>query len=105
MALCRPDVAPRAFATTAREVFDVTGAGDTVIAIAALALACGGTLEQAALLANLGAGVVVAKVGTATVSRPELVRAIELAGDPGPSHERRATGARPLGAREKREVP
>jgi D-beta-D-heptose 7-phosphate kinase/D-beta-D-heptose 1-phosphate adenosyltransferase len=60
-------------------VFDVTGAGDTVLAVAALALAGGGTLEEAALLANLAAGVVVGKVGTATLSRRELARAVDAA--------------------------
>ena len=104
MALCRPGVAPRLFATAAREVFDVTGAGDTVIAIAALALACGGSLEQAALLANLGAGVVVGKVGTATVSRPELTRAIEVAADAAPPRERGRASVRRISPPGKREA-
>jgi len=77
MALCRPDRPPRWFSTSAREVFDVTGAGDTVIAIAALALASGSSLAEAPLLANLGAGIVVGKVGTATVTRAELAAAID----------------------------
>lgn len=76
MSLCRRGRVPRHFAAAAREVFDVTGAGDTVIAVAALALAGGGTLEEAALLANLAAGVVVAKVGTATLTQRELARAV-----------------------------
>jgi D-glycero-beta-D-manno-heptose-7-phosphate kinase len=59
--------------TFAREVFDVTGAGDTVIGTLALALAAGATTEEAAILANHAAGVVVGKVGTATVSRAELL--------------------------------
>jgi rfaE bifunctional protein kinase chain/domain len=79
MSLCRRGRAPRHFAAAAREVFDVTGAGDTVLAVAALALAGGGTLDEAAALANLAAGVVVGKVGTATLSRRELVRAVEAA--------------------------
>ena len=54
--------------TTAREVFDVTGAGDTVISALALGLAAGAPYAVAATLANIAAGVVVAKVGTATVS-------------------------------------
>ena len=58
--------------TFAREVFDVTGAGDTVIATLALAHAGGATMEEAAVLANHAAGVVVGKVGTATVNRFEL---------------------------------
>lgn len=65
------------FPTAAREVFDVTGAGDTVIAVAALALARGGTPEDAAWLANVAAGVVVGKVGTATLDESELQLAIE----------------------------
>lgn len=59
--------------TTAREVFDVTGAGDTVIAVLALGLAVGAPFGDAAALANVAAGVVVGKVGTATVSREELL--------------------------------
>ena len=62
--------------TVAREVYDVTGAGDTVIAMLALALASGASLEEAAVLANHGAGVVVGKVGTASVNRDELLATI-----------------------------
>jgi D-beta-D-heptose 7-phosphate kinase/D-beta-D-heptose 1-phosphate adenosyltransferase len=62
--------------TVAREVFDVTGAGDTVLATCALALGAGGTLEEATMLANHAAGVVVGKVGTATVSGAELRAAV-----------------------------
>jgi D-beta-D-heptose 7-phosphate kinase/D-beta-D-heptose 1-phosphate adenosyltransferase len=63
--------------TFAREVFDVTGAGDTVIATLALARAAGATMEESAVLANHAAGIVVGKVGTATVSRSELVSDFE----------------------------
>jgi D-beta-D-heptose 7-phosphate kinase/D-beta-D-heptose 1-phosphate adenosyltransferase len=59
--------------TVAREVYDVTGAGDTVIATLALALASGADPAEAAVLANYAAGVVVGKVGTATVTRDELL--------------------------------
>jgi D-beta-D-heptose 7-phosphate kinase/D-beta-D-heptose 1-phosphate adenosyltransferase len=59
--------------TVAREVYDVTGAGDTVIATLTLALAAGATLAEAAVLANHAAGVVVGKVGTAAVTREELL--------------------------------
>lgn len=62
--------------TSAREVYDVTGAGDTVMAILALALAAGAPLRHAAVLANHGAGVVVGKRGTATLDRAELARAL-----------------------------
>ncbi|MFA5514960.1 MAG: bifunctional D-glycero-beta-D-manno-heptose-7-phosphate kinase/D-glycero-beta-D-manno-heptose 1-phosphate adenylyltransferase HldE [Desulfuromonadales bacterium] len=61
--------------TVAREVFDVTGAGDTVLSFFGVGLACGLTLPEAARLANLAAGVVVAKVGTSTVSPDELLEA------------------------------
>lgn len=64
------------FPTTAREVFDVTGAGDTVVAACALALGAGATFEEATVLANHAAGIVVGKVGTATVSPDELAVAV-----------------------------
>jgi D-beta-D-heptose 7-phosphate kinase / D-beta-D-heptose 1-phosphate adenosyltransferase len=62
---------------TAREVFDVSGAGDTVVAIMALALAAGSGLENAARLANLGGSIVVGKVGTATVTSNDLLEGLE----------------------------
>ncbi|MDH7500856.1 MAG: PfkB family carbohydrate kinase, partial [candidate division NC10 bacterium] len=58
--------------TVAREVYDVVGAGDTVVAALTLALAAGAGLEEAARLSNYAAGVVVGKKGTATVSVEEL---------------------------------
>jgi D-beta-D-heptose 7-phosphate kinase/D-beta-D-heptose 1-phosphate adenosyltransferase len=61
------------FPTRAREVFDVTGAGDTVVATLAASLAGGLDAESAVELANIAAGIVVAKTGTAPVSRNELV--------------------------------
>jgi D-beta-D-heptose 7-phosphate kinase/D-beta-D-heptose 1-phosphate adenosyltransferase len=66
--------------TAAREVFDVSGAGDTVVAALALALACKAPVEIAAELANRAAGIVVAKVGTATVSAAELRHALHAGG-------------------------
>jgi rfaE bifunctional protein kinase chain/domain len=60
----------------AREVFDVSGAGDTVVATLALALAAGATMIEAVVLANQAAGVVVGKLGTAAVSREELLLAL-----------------------------
>lgn len=63
--------------TRAREVFDVTGAGDTVISTLTLALAAGATLRQAAELANDAAGIVVAKLGTASVTAAELLKAVQ----------------------------
>jgi rfaE bifunctional protein kinase chain/domain len=59
--------------TVAREVFDVSGAGDTVIAAFTLAMAAGATPVEAAIISNHAAGVVVGKVGTATVSPEELL--------------------------------
>jgi rfaE bifunctional protein kinase chain/domain len=60
----------------ARQVFDVSGAGDTVVAVMALALASGGSFRDAASVANTAAGIVVGKVGTATVSVQELTAAL-----------------------------
>ncbi|MFQ5586080.1 MAG: D-glycero-beta-D-manno-heptose-7-phosphate kinase, partial [Thermodesulfobacteriota bacterium] len=65
--------------TVAREVYDVSGAGDTVVAIMALALAAGASFREAAVIANYAAGIVVSKVGTATVSADELRRVINEA--------------------------
>ncbi len=62
---------------TGRQVFDVTGAGDTVLSVLALASAAGAPLPEAAVLSNLAAGVVVGKLGTATVNPDELRRALE----------------------------
>jgi rfaE bifunctional protein kinase chain/domain len=62
---------------TGRQVFDVTGAGDTVLSVLALASAAGASLPDAALLANTAAGVVVGKLGTATISPEELMHALE----------------------------
>jgi len=67
----------------AREVFDVTGAGDTVISTLAVSLAAGADLAEAVVLANIAAGIVVGKLGTAVVSAPELRRAVHQAGGPG----------------------
>jgi D-beta-D-heptose 7-phosphate kinase/D-beta-D-heptose 1-phosphate adenosyltransferase len=64
--------------TQARQVFDVSGAGDTVVAALAVALASGAELADAARLANVAAGIVVAKPGTATVSRDELAEALHV---------------------------
>jgi D-beta-D-heptose 7-phosphate kinase/D-beta-D-heptose 1-phosphate adenosyltransferase len=65
----------------AREVADVTGAGDTVIAAVALAIAAGGTMVEAAHLANQAAGIAVGKFGAATVLPAELVRAVNATAD------------------------
>lgn len=60
--------------TAAQEVFDVSGAGDTVIASLTLALVSGASLENSAHFANVAAGIVVGKVGTATASPNEILR-------------------------------
>jgi len=62
---------------TGRQVFDVTGAGDTVLSVLAIAVAAGAPLADAAMLANTAAGVVVGKLGTASVSPQELLHALE----------------------------
>jgi rfaE bifunctional protein kinase chain/domain len=62
---------------TGRQVFDVTGAGDTVLSVLALAVAAGAPLADAAMLANTAAGVVVGKLGTASVSPQELLHALD----------------------------
>nr|NIW24860.1 adenylyltransferase/cytidyltransferase family protein [Gammaproteobacteria bacterium] len=77
---------PVTLAAESREVFDVTGAGDTVIALMAAALGCGLAPESAAALANLGAGLVVGKIGVANVRPTELQLALH----------RRGTGGRGL---------
>ncbi len=59
--------------TVAREVYDVTGAGDTVTGAITLSLACGASMREAAVISNYAAGVVVGKRGTGTVSREELL--------------------------------
>jgi len=79
MALFKRGGGVEEFPTVSREVFDVTGAGDTVLATCALVLGAGGSLEEATVLANHAAGVVVAKIGTATVTADELRAAIREA--------------------------
>lgn len=77
MTLVQRDSACVHLPTMAQEVFDVTGAGDTVVASLAMGLASGMELADAAALSNVAAGVVVAKLGTADVSRQELQRALD----------------------------
>ncbi len=64
--------------TVAQEVFDVSGAGDTVIAAFALALSCGASKLEAAHIANFAAGIVVGKLGTAVTTRKELLERIKV---------------------------
>ena len=77
MMLLEGNRAPLYVETRAREVYDVTGAGDTVIATLAVALAAGASLAEAADLANHAAGLVVGKLGTATVSAEELINSLK----------------------------
>lgn len=79
MSLFERGRAPLHVEAAAREVFDVTGAGDSVIATMALALAAGASLAEAAMLANEAAGVVVGKLGTAQASPAELLASVRLA--------------------------
>ncbi len=67
---------PLQIPTVAREVFDVSGAGDTVIGTLTTALASGGTMQESAIISNYAAGVVVGKLGTATTSREEIFAAM-----------------------------
>jgi D-beta-D-heptose 7-phosphate kinase/D-beta-D-heptose 1-phosphate adenosyltransferase len=77
MAIFEPNQEPVLVPTVGKEVFDVTGAGDTVIGTMALALGTGAGVIDAARLANYAAGIVVGKVGTATVNPQELIRVIK----------------------------
>lgn len=86
--------------TVAREVFDVAGAGDTVIAAFTLALASGGSMEQAARLANQAAGIVVGKLGVAVATPSELRASLNSAsGEARPRSRRSRTARRPMSAR------
>ena len=77
LCLMQRDKGPVHIPTVAREIFDVSGAGDTVIAAYTLALTAGATPLEAAIISNHAAGVVVGKFGTATVSLPELVASFD----------------------------
>lgn len=73
MLLCQRDSEPVHIPTVAQEVFDVSGAGDTVIASFTLAIAAGASPLEAAIFSNHAAGIVVGKIGTATVTPEELI--------------------------------
>ena len=90
LTLVRRDAEALHLPTRAREVADVSGAGDTLVAALAVALGAGAGLPEAAMLANATAGISVGKQGTATVSRQELLDALHL---------RRSGGDRPQGRR------
>ena len=63
--------------TAAREIYDVSGAGDTVIATATAALAAGASIHESAILSNYAAGIVVGKLGTQTTTRKEIIDKIK----------------------------
>ena len=77
MVLFERDKSPFYISTVAKEVYDVTGAGDTVVATCTLALASGADFRRAAILSNYAAGIVVGEVGTATVTQDELISTVE----------------------------
>jgi rfaE bifunctional protein kinase chain/domain len=77
MLLCQRGQKPFHIPTVAQEVFDVSGAGDTVIACFTLAIAAGASPIEAAILSNHAAGIVVGKIGTATVGPEELLASLE----------------------------
>lgn len=78
MSLFSRDGIPVHIPTVAREVYDVTGAGDTVVATLGIGLACGLNFEDAARMANIAAGIAVGKVGTSTVTPDEIIASIGL---------------------------
>ena len=83
MSLIRPTEKELRFPARARDVFDVTGAGDTVISVLAASLSAGLSLPEAVALANIAAGIAVSKVGTIAVSGPELRREVNNERDSG----------------------
>jgi D-beta-D-heptose 7-phosphate kinase/D-beta-D-heptose 1-phosphate adenosyltransferase len=82
MAYFEGNARPHRIGTRARQVFDVSGAGDTVLAVLGLGIAAGYAIREAIALANTAAGIVVGKVGTATVSITELAAGLNLIPDP-----------------------
>ncbi len=76
MVLFEKGTKPYTIESQAQQVFDVSGAGDTVISLLGLGLSAGATFKESAVLANTAAGIVVSKVGTATASIEELKRAL-----------------------------
>ena len=82
---------PYKIRAVARQVYDVSGAGDTALAVLGLAIASGASFEDGAVIANTAAGIVVGKVGTATVSKKELVAAINPNFDDTPVKHKKMT--------------
>lgn len=83
MTLISPNMEPVHLPTLAQEVFDVTGAGDTVISVLASSIATGRDMAEACVLANAAAGIVVGKLGTSTLSTIELAEALDGAQETG----------------------
>ena len=77
MFLFEDDCQPMNFPAKGLSALDVTGEGDTVVSMLALALAVGDNLEESVCIANLAAAIAVSKLGTATVTREELLKAVE----------------------------
>ena len=77
MLLCQRGRKPFHIPTVAQDVFDVSGAGDTVIALFTLAIAAGASPQEAAIISNHAAGIVVGKTGTATVAPEELLASLK----------------------------
>jgi len=77
MSLFEPGGERTDFPTLARKVYDVTGAGDTVISVAALTIACGGGFREAAVMANHAAGLVIRELGAVSTTTPQILRSFE----------------------------
>lgn len=81
--LVKRDDGPQRFSTTPRAVYDNTGAGDAVLAMAAVAVAAGGSLEQATMLANIAGGLEVSKFGCVPILRDEVLHELRHGADQG----------------------
>ena len=79
MSLFRKNEEPENIPTVAKEVYDVTGAGDTVVSTLAMALSVGASVQQASIMANYAAGVVVGQIGTASITKKQLKEALHQA--------------------------
>jgi D-beta-D-heptose 7-phosphate kinase/D-beta-D-heptose 1-phosphate adenosyltransferase len=96
MVLFEKNKAPYHVMAEARQVFDVSGAGDTVLAVLGLAIASGASTQDSVMIANTAAGIVVGKVGTATVSKQELLSAMKKDGHGFPVKYKDLSELRPL---------
>jgi len=96
MVLFRPGNAPFEIHSQARQVYDVSGAGDTVLAVLGLSIAAGMKLEMAASIANAAAGIVVGKVGTATLTLEQLAGTLDSGADAVPKKQKTMTELGPI---------